>query len=62
MYRYETDSGIISLTQVQCGEDVIHILRCSVMPVSSGSLCDHTQDVAVECSKYLASLYCYNYS
>ena len=51
--RYGAGTGTISLTQVQCDEDVSHILRCSVMPYSRfSSSCEHRLDVAVECSKY----------
>ena len=47
-------TGSIGLTQVQCGEDDNHILRCNVMGIGTitDTTCDHTEDVAISCCKY----------
>lgn len=51
--RYGIGSGNVSLTQVQCGDDENHMLRCFAMGVSAiTSSCDETQDVGITCCKY----------
>ena len=51
--RYGVGTDGIGLTQVQCGEDDNHILRCSAMGIGTitSTTCNHTQDVGINCCK-----------
>ena len=52
LYRYGAGTGPILLTQVQCGDDDNHILRCNFRETTSvTSRCTHNDDVAVVCCK-----------
>lgn len=58
--RFGIGVGNTALTQVQCGEDDNHILRCFAMGVTG--FCDHTQDVGIYCCKYSIFIFYYTYS
>ena len=53
IHRYGVGTGDIGLTQVQCGADDNHILRCSAMGIGTitSTTCNHTHDVGINCCK-----------
>ena len=47
--QYGVAEGPILLDNVKCSGDETSLLQCSKSPLTAGTDCDHTEDVAITC-------------